>query len=117
MKKLIASLVCCALVAPLAFGKDSKKRLHLATISARPVTVTAPNIITQMEEGQVAGFQPAGSVIIQQDGPGRFTLDDPGRVLNRRGEVVTGPLRRGALVQVYFAENGSVKTVDHIVVY
>ena len=119
VKQVIVSLICCALVAPLAFGKDTKKkRLHVATLSARPgVTVTAPPVITRVEEGEVAGFQPAGTVVIQQSGPGRFILDDASRVLNRRGEVVSGPLRRGTLVQVYFAETEGVKTIDHVVVY
>ena len=120
MKKVIVSLACCALVAPLAFGKDSKNRkgTHIAVVSAtRAITVTAPSPVTRMELGEVTGFQPAGVAVIHQSGAGRFVLDEPGRVINRRGEVVTTALRPGTRVQVYFSESNGSKTIDHVVVY
>ena len=124
MKKIIVSLACCALVAPLAFGKDSKKAskkqkgTHIAVLSAeRNVTVTAPATVTRVEYGEVSGFQPPGTVVVRQDGAGRYVLDDPGRILNRRGEIVTGTLRAGTRVQVYFTGDNGSKTLDHMVVY
>ena len=124
MKKLIVSLACCALVAPLAFGKESKKAskkqggLHIAVLSSeRGVTVTAPTTATRLEYGEVSGYQPAGTVVVRQDGAGRYVLDNPGRVLNRRGEIVTGTLRAGTRVQVFFTGDNGSKTLDHIVVY
>ena len=124
IKKVVVSLACCALVAPLAFGKDSKKTskkqggMHIAVLSAeRGVTVTAPNTITRMEYGEVSGYQPAGTVVVRQDGAGRYVLDEPGRILNRRGEIVSGTLRAGTRVQVFFTGDNGSKTLDHIMVY
>lgn len=124
MKKVIVSLACCALVAPLAFGKDSKKAskkqggTHIAVLSAeRGVTVTAPNNTTRMEYGEVSGYQPAGTVVVRQDGAGRYVLDEPSRIVNRRGEIITGTLRAGTRVQVFFTGDNGSKTLDHIVVY
>ena len=125
MKKLIVSLACCALVAPLAMGKDSKKAskqqqggTHIAVLSAeRGITVTAPNANARMEYGEVSGYQPAGTVVVRQDGAGRYVLDEPGRIVNRRGELVTGTLRTGTRVQVYFTGDNGSKTLDRIVVY
>ena len=123
-KRMIVSLACCALVAPLAFGKDSKKAskkdraTHIAVLSAeRGVTVTAPNPTAIMEYGEVSGYQPTGTVVIRQDGAGSYVLDESGRIFNRRGEAVTGALRAGTRVQVYFAGDNGSKTIDHVVVY
>jgi hypothetical protein len=122
MKKLIVSLACCALVAPLAFGKDtkkmSKKATHIAVLSSESaVTVTAPDNTKRMEYGEVSGYQPAGTVIVRQDGAGRYVLDEPGRIVNRRGEIVSGQLRAGTRVRVFFTGDNGSKTLDHIVVY
>lgn len=123
MKKLIVSLACCALVAPLAFGKDTKKKVstketHIAVLSAESaVTVTAPDNTKRMEYGEVSGYQPAGTVIVRQDGAGRYVLDEPGRIVNRRGEIVSGQLRAGTRVRVFFTGDNGSKSLDHIVVY
>jgi hypothetical protein len=121
MKKVIISLACCALIAPLAFAKDSKKskkETHIAVLSAeRAITVTAPDNTKRMEYGEVSGYQPAGTVVVRQDGAGRYVLDEPGRIVNRRGEIVSGSLRAGTRVRVFFTGDNSSKTLDHIVVY
>ena len=119
MKIMIVSLACCALVAPLAFGKDSKKKaMHMGVLSAeRAVTVTAPNNNMKAEGGEVTGYQPAGMLVVRQNGPGYFVLDEPGRIFNRRGEAVTSAIRPGTQVQVYFAGDGASKAIDHVVVY
>lgn len=118
MKKVIVTMACCALVAPLAFAKDSKKKLHLGVVSAeRAVTVTAPRTVTQVEMGEVAAYQPSGAVVVRQDGPGRYVLDEPGHIFNRRGESISSALRPGTRVQVFFAGDRTSRTVDHVVVY
>ena len=117
MKKVIVSLACCALIAPLALAKEPKQKKHTMGYVQQGVTVTAPNTVTKMELGEVASYQPRGAVVVRQDGPGRFVLDEPGHVFNRRGELVSGTLRAGTGVEVYFVGDGASKTIDHVVVY
>lgn len=119
LKTTIVSVACCALIAPLAFGKDSKTRNWRIGLVDRgvAVTVTAPNTITKMVGGEVAGYQPAGTLIVRQNGAGYYILDEPGRVFNRKGELVRGAIRPGSQVEVYFAENNGTKTIDRVVVY
>jgi len=117
MKKVILSLACCALVAPLAFSKDTKHSKRTLAYIEPSVTVTAPNPNARMELGEVAAFQPVGSVVIKQDGAGRYVLDDPAHMFNRRGEAVNGILRAGTRVQVYFNGDNGSRTIDRIVVY
>ena len=120
MKKAIVSIACCALIAPLAFGKDSKTRKmwHLGLVDRGvTVTVTAPNTITKIVGGEVASYQPAGTLVVRQNGAGYYTLEDSSRILNRKGEMVRGTIRPGSQVEVYFAENNGTKTIDRVVVY
>jgi hypothetical protein len=120
IKKTILVLACCALVAPLAFSKDTKKiqtrPWHLGFVE-RGVTVTAPGTVNRIECGEVTGYQPAGTVVIRQDGAGYFVLEDATRILNRRGEMVRGAIRAGTRVQVYFASIDGSPAIDHVVVY
>ena len=115
MNKVILGMACCALVAPLAFAKDTKHNKRTLAYIEPSVTVTAPNANARMELGEVAAFQPTGSLVIKQDGAGRYELDQAGRIFNRRGEAVSGSLRAGTRVQVYFASDNA--TIDRIVVY
>jgi hypothetical protein len=117
MSKILVSLACCAFIAPLALAKDSKQKKHTMGYIQQAVTVTAPSTLTRVELGEVAEYQPAGTLVVRQDGPGRFVLNEPGHVFNRRGEMVSTALRPGSHVQVYFAGNGASKTIDHVVVY
>ena len=116
MKKAIVSLACVALVAPLAFAKDSKRLWHIGFVE-RGVTVTAPGTVTNVQGGEVTGYQPAGTVVIRQNGSGYYVLDDTSRIFNRRGEMVRGAIRPGTKVEVYFASTNDSKTIDHVVVY
>ena len=121
MKKLIVSLAGCALVVPLALAGGSKETRtrpwHIGFVD-RGVTVTAPGAINLVAGGEVTGYQPAGTVVIQQDGAGRFVLDAPGRIFNRRGDLITASaLRPGTRVQVYFVGDGNSKTIDRVVAY
>jgi len=114
MKKTIVSIACCALVAPLAFAKDSKQKKHMGYLE-RGVTVSAKAPITRVDGGEVTGFQPPNTVVIRHDGAGHFSLG-PGYVFNSKGEPVDTALRPGTRVHVYFANEGGIQTVDHVVV-
>jgi hypothetical protein len=115
MKKTIVTIACCALVAPLAFAKDSKHKKHMGYVEQNGVTVTAKAPITRIDGGEVAGFQPPNTVVIHSDGPGYYTLG-PGYVFSSKGQPVDAPLRAGTRVHVYFASEGGLKTIDHVVV-
>ena len=119
MKKVIVSFVCCALIAPLAFGKDSHKRTkawHFAFVSEPPITITAPSTGMRVEGGAAASYQPANALVVYQDGPGRYVLDARGRVFNNKGEAIHTAIKPGTPLHVYFATNEGVQTVDRVVV-
>jgi len=114
MKKVIISLACCAFIAPLAFGDG----LQMGTVAVmeRGVTVTAKSPAITVEGGEVASYQPRGTLVVHNQGRGQFVLEGPGHVFNSKGESVQGAVRAGSRVHVYFANNGGVRTIDHVVV-
>ena len=112
MKKVILSIACCALIAPLAFGKDSQT----ATVTENGVVVTGPSPTTTVEGGEVASYQPPKTLVVRNEGPGHYVLNGWGRVFDSKGNRVQTRVRPGAHVQVYFANNGGVRTVDHVVI-
>ena len=111
MKKLLISIASCAFVAPLVFGQGSQT----ATVE-KGVTVTATSPVTTIEGGEAASYQPQKTLVIRNEGGGRYILDGPGHVFNSKGEVVQTALRPGTHVHVYFANNAGVKTIDRVVV-
>jgi hypothetical protein len=112
MKKLIISIACCAFIAPLAFGDG----LHIAMVTEQGVTVRATSPVITAEGGEVASYQPRGSLVVHNQGRGQYVLQGPGHVFNSKGEIVQGAVRPGTRVHVYFANNGHGRTVDHVVV-
>ena len=110
-KKVIISIACCALVAPLAFGQGSQT----ATVE-QGVTVTGPITAITVEGGEAASYQPPKTLVVHNEGRGQYVLDGRGHVFNSKGERVQTAVRPGAHVHVYFANNGGVRTVDHVVV-
>ena len=122
MKKVIITIACCALVAPLAFAKDKKgkelQRSH-AFLAETPmaVTVTAPSPNQRVEGASAASYQPPGTIVVRQNGPGRYVLDARGHVFNSRGEMVTGPVTPGTRMHVYFfKDDAGLPTVDRVVI-
>ncbi len=111
MKKLIVSIACCALVAPLAFGKDSQK----GAVTEQSLTVTAKSPAITVEGGEAASYQPPRTLVVRNEGPGFYVLGGRGHVFNSKGERVQAA-RPGAHVHVYFANNAGVRTIDHVVV-
>src|SRR5262249_48864336 len=112
MKRIIITLAC-SLVAQLAFGQPNSTDKKQTT--TEPVTVTG-TVITTTEQGAAAVYQPLGTLIVSKDTPGRYVLDGPGHVLNRNGEVVRTAIKPGARVQIYYANQGSLRAIDHVVV-
>jgi hypothetical protein len=118
MKKAIVSIACCALIAPLAFAKESKQKKHITTATENGVTVTGTNVTT-VEEGAAASYQPAKTLIVRQHGStdtGRYVLNGRGHVVNKEGEVIRTAIKAGTHVRVYFASTGGVRTIDRVVV-
>lgn len=112
MKKLIISMACCAFIAPLAFGEGSRT----AATTEQSLTVTGTSPTTTVEGGEVARYQPPKTLVVHNEGAGRYVLDGRGHVFDSKGEIVQTAIRPGAHVRVYFANNGGVRTIDHVVV-
>jgi hypothetical protein len=119
MKKAVVSIACCALIAPLAFAKESKQKKHITAATENGVTVTGKNVTTTVEEGAAASYQPAKTLIVRQHAStdtGRYVLNGRGHVVNKEGEVIRTAIKAGTHVRVYFASTGGVRTIDRVVV-
>ena len=119
MIKTLVTLACCALVAPLAFGQTrSHHKGTTNTTVEQTVTVTG-TIITAAEDGAAAKYQPAKTLVIRQDDaakPGRYTLDGPGHIVDKRGDPVLTTVQPGTRVRVFYTNVGDQKMIDHVVV-
>ena len=112
MKKLIISIACCAAIAPLAFGQGPQ----MASVEEQGVTVTAPSAAVKVEGGEAARYQPPKTLVVHNEGPGRYVLTGRGHVFNSKGDMVRTKVRPGARVHVYFATNNGVRAIDRVVV-
>src|SRR5262245_48365569 len=108
MNKVMISIACCAFVAPLALGQG----LQMATVTEQGVTVRGTSPVITVEGGEAARYQPAKTLVVHNEGPGRYVLDGRGHVFNSKGERVLSAVRPGARVHVYFANNAGVRTID-----
>ena len=109
MKKVLISIACCAFVAPLAFGQGP-------TATEQGITVTGTSPAATVEGGEAARYQPRKTLVVHNEGLGRYVLNGRGHVFNSKGEAVRSAIRPGARVRVYFASYGGVKTLDRVVV-
>src|ERR1700757_268350 len=117
MIKAIVTLACCALVAPLAFGQ-TRSHSKGRTTTEQAVTVTG-TIITAAEDGAAASYQPAKTLVIRQDNaakPGRYALNGPGHIVDKRGDPVLTAVQPGTRVRVFYTNVGDQKMIDHVVV-
>jgi hypothetical protein len=118
VRKTIVALAC-VLIASSVFAQTTTTttRTTTAITSVEGVTVTAPPII-RAQEGSAASFQPAGTLVIRTDNanPERFELYGTGLVYDKFGRPVRGPIKPGARVVVFYANDGYTRLVDHIVV-
>ena len=118
MKKAIVSIACCALIAPLAFAKESKQKKQNTTATEQGVTVTGTTVTT-VEGGAATSYQPAKTLVIREDSsnkPGTYVLNEPGHVVDKAGAVVKTAVKPGTRVRIYFANTGNQHLIDHVVV-
>lgn len=121
MKKIIFTLACCALIAPLAFAQTSSKGKRHGPTTTEPITVTGTIITTTTDEGAAtaASYQPFKTLVVLADGtnnPGRYVLNGTGYVANKAGQPVRTPIKPGSRVHVYYMNTGDSRVVDHVVV-
>ena len=117
MKKSITILVCCALLAPLAFAQPESKSKGAST--TEEITVTGTIIKMTSEEGSAANYQPVRTLVVREDRSntaGSYVLNGPGHVVDKNGEVIRTAIKPGAHVRIYYAQAGDLRTVDHVVV-
>jgi hypothetical protein len=114
-KTTIVTIACCALIAPLAFAKDTKNKKHTASYMEQGVTVTGASLTTS-EAGKAASYQPRNTLVVNYTGPGRYVLEDRASVLSSNGQVAQFPVSPGTPVRVYFNNTNGVRTIDRIVV-
>ena len=114
MKKTIVVLACCALFAPLAFAQTKKQ----TTTATETITVTG-RVVTETQEGSAANYQPARTLVIREDSSnkaGRYVLNGPGNVVDKRGDAVKTAVKPGTRVRVYYTNVGDQRVIDHVVV-
>jgi hypothetical protein len=119
MKKPITILVCCALLAPLAFAQPESKAKGQGPTTAEEITVTGTIIKMTSEDGAAANYQPAKTLVVREDRfntPGSYVLNGRGHVLNKNGEVIQTAIKPGTHVRIYYANAGDSRIVDRVVV-
>ena len=119
MKKTIVALTCCALLAPLAFAQTGSVGKKQGTTSTEGVTVTGTILKITTAEGSAANYQPSKTLVVREDRsntPGTYVLNGRGHVMNKNGEVIRTAIKPGAHVRIYYANEGDLRIVDHVVV-
>ena len=119
MKKLITILVCCALLAPLAFAQPESKGKGQGPTTTEEITVTGTIIKMTSEDGSAANYQPAKTLVVREDRfntPGSYVLNGRGHVVNKNGEVIQTAIKPGTHVRIYYANAGDSRIVDRVVV-
>ena len=119
MKQPITVLICCALLAPLAFAQPESKSKGQGTSSTEAVTVTGTIIKMTSEEGSAANYQPFKTLVVREDRsntPGSYVLNGRGHVVNKKGEVIQTAIKPGTRVHIYYANLGDSRMVDRVVV-
>ena len=113
--------LACALIASSAFAQTIVERGRYyrtgpVVTTSEQVIVTAP--IIEAQEASAAAYQPAGTLVVRTDSanPERFDAFGPGLVYDKFGRPVRGPIKPGARVVVFYANNGYMRLIDHIMV-
>jgi|SRR5215470_6297124 len=98
--------ITCALIAAPTFAQTTSEQ----------VIVTAP--VIEAKEGTAATYQPAGTLVVRTDSANSERVDSfgPGLVYDRLGRPVRGPIKPGARVVVFYANDGYTRLIDHVVV-
>jgi hypothetical protein len=119
MKKPITILICCALLAPLAFAQPESKGKGQGASTTEEVTVTGAVIKMTSEEGSAANYQPTKTLVVREDRsntPGSYVLNGRGHVVTKKGEVIQTAIKAGTHVRIYYANAGDSRIVDRVVV-
>ena len=119
MKKPITILVCCALLAPLAFAQPESKGKGQGASTTEEITVTGTIIKMTTEEGSAANYQPVKTLVVREDrsnSPRTYVLNGRGHVVNKNGEVIQTAIKPGTRVHIYYANTSDSRTVDRVVV-
>ena len=121
MKKPITVLICCTLLAPLAFAQPNEKKngKKQSASTTEEITVTGTIIKMTTEEGSAANYQPVKTLVVREDrsnAPGTYVLNGRGHVLNKNGEIIQTAIKPGSHVQIFYANVGDSRMVDHVVV-
>ena len=119
MKKPITILICCALLAPLAFAQPESKGKAQGANTTEEVTVTGAIIKMTSEEGSAANYQPVKTLVVRDDRsntPGSYVLNGRGHVVNKKGEVIQTAIKPGTRVHIYYANLGDSRMIDRVVV-
>ena len=119
MKKPITILICCALLAPLAFAQPESKGKGQGASTTEEVTVTGAIIKMTSEEGSAANYQPVKTLVVRDDRsntPGSYVLNGRGHVVNKKGEAIQTAIKPGTRVHIYYANVGDSRMVDRVVV-
>jgi hypothetical protein len=106
--KLIAALACVFIAAP-AFAQTTT-----TTVTER---VTVTGTLTGVEEGTAANYQPARTLVVRTDKADqeRFELFGNGLVYDKLGRLVTGPIKPGTRVRIFYTSVGPTqRTVDRV---
>jgi hypothetical protein len=120
IKETIVILACGALITPVALAQTrSTHKRQTTTATEQPITVTGTIIKMTTGEGSAANYQPVKTLVVREDRsntPGSYVLNEPGRVVNKKGNVIRTAIKPGAHVRVYYVSTGDSRMVDHVVV-
>jgi hypothetical protein len=119
MNKPIAILICCTLVAPLAFAQTGSKGKKQGATTTEGVTVTGTVLKMTTQEGSATNYQPFKTLVVREDRSntaGSYVLNGRGHIINKNGEVIRTGVKPGSHVRVYYANMGDLRMIDHVVV-
>ena len=114
MKKTIVT-IACTLIGLVAFAQPGSN----GTKTTEQITVTGTIVPSAIEDGAVATYQPAKTLVVREDNsnnPGRYVLNGPGHVVDKAGKVIQTAIKPGARVRVYYANEGDSLMIDRVVV-
>src|SRR5438067_9364970 len=117
MKKPITILVCCALLAPLAFAQPESKGKAQGATTTEEITVTGTIIKMTSEEGSAANYQPFKTLVVREDRsntPGNYVLKGRGHVVNKNGEIVKTAIKPSTRVKIYYANIRKSHQNEHV---
>ncbi len=98
VSKLLVALACM-LMAATAFAQTTT-----TTTTRTTERVTVTGTLIGVEEGTAANYQPARTLVVQTDRANseRFELYGNDLVYDKLGRVVTGPIKPGTRVRIFY---------------